>query len=154
MKQINWFEKIVGSGLYTGYITFASGTFGSLVAMLIYFMLPKSEDYKALLFIIILFTILGIIISGKFEKVYGKDPAECTIDEWVGTWISFLGLPKDFLWIISAFILWRALDIIKPFPARKSENLKGGWGIMADDIISGFYTFLIMQIIFNLISRT
>jgi phosphatidylglycerophosphatase A len=154
MKQINWFEKILGSGLYTGYIPFASGTFGSLAAMIMYFIFPKTEDYKALLFIITLFTILGIIISGKFEKVYGKDPAECTIDEWVGTWISFLGLPKEFLWILSAFLLWRILDIIKPFPARKSEKFKGGIGIMADDIISGFYTFLIMQIIFYLINRT
>lgn len=150
MKQINWFEKIIGSGFYTGYIPFASGTFGSLVALIIYLLIPNSDDYRALLFLIILFTIVGLLVSNKFEKVYGSDPAECTIDEWVGTWISLINLPKSFLWIFIAFIIWRLLDIIKPFPARQSENLNGGFGIMADDIISGFYTFLIMQVIFYL----
>ncbi len=152
MKQINWFEKIVGSGFYTGYIPFASGTFGSLAALIIYFIIPKSEDYRALLFLIILFTITGIIVAGKFEKFYGKDPAECTVDEWVGTWISLINLPKDFLWIGISFLIWRILDIIKPFPAGQFEELNGGIGIMADDIISGFYTFLIMQIIFYLLN--
>lgn len=150
MKQINCFEKLVGSGLYTGYIPFASGTFGSLAALIVYLFIPKSEDIRALLFLIILFTIVGIIVAGKFEKQYGKDPAECTIDEWVGTWISLINLPKDFIWISIAFFIWRFLDVVKPFPARQSEKLKGGFGIMADDIISGFYTFLIMQIIFYL----
>ncbi len=150
MKQINWFEKIVGSGLYTGYIPFASGTFGSLVALLIYIIIPRTEDYRALLFLIILFSITGTIVSGKFEKRYGKDPAECTIDEWVGTWISLINVPKEILWISVAFLIWRLLDIIKPFPARQSEKLEGGFGIMADDFISGFYTFLIMQIILYL----
>ncbi|MCX7611456.1 MAG: phosphatidylglycerophosphatase A [Ignavibacterium sp.] len=150
MKQINWFEKIIGSGLYTGYIPFASGTFGSLVALIIYLIIPKSEDIRALIFLIILFTIVGVIVSSKFEKIYGKDPAECTIDEWVGTWISFINLPKDLLWISISFFIWRFLDVVKPFPARHSEKLPSGFGIMADDIISGFYTFLIMQIIYYL----
>lgn len=150
MKQINWFEKALGSGLYTGFIPFASGTFGSLVALFIYLIIPRTEDYRAILFLVILFSIAGTIVSAKFEKKYGKDPAECTIDEWVGTWISLINIPKDILWITVAFLIWRLFDIIKPFPARESEKLKSGFGIMADDIISGFYTFLIMQIILYL----
>ncbi len=150
MAQINWFEKLFGSGFYTGYIPFASGTFGSLVALIIYLIIPKSEDYRAVLFLVVLFTILGVIVSDKFENKYGKDPAECTIDEWVGTWISLINVPKEIIWIVLAFLIWRFLDIIKPFPARQVEKLKGGLGIMADDIISGFYTFLIMQLIINL----
>jgi phosphatidylglycerophosphatase A len=150
MEKINWVEKVIGSGFYTGYIPFASGTFGSLVALFIYLLIPKSEDYRALLFLIILFTIVGTIVAGKFEKEYGSDPAECTIDEWVGTWISLLNLSKDFLLISIAFFIWRFLDVVKPFPARQSEKLKSGFGIMADDIISGFYSFLIMQIIIYL----
>jgi phosphatidylglycerophosphatase A len=150
MAQINWFEKLLGSGFYTGYIPFASGTFGSLVAILIYLIIPKSEDYRALLFLIVFFSISGIIVAGKFEKKYGKDPSQCTIDEWIGTWISLINIPKEIIWITLAFLIWRLLDIIKPFPARKVENLNGGFGIIADDLISGFYTFLIMQIIFHL----
>lgn len=145
MKKINWFEKIIGSGFYTGYLPFASGTFGSLAALLVFFIIPKSEDYRVIIFLIILFSILGFLIAGKFEEIYGSDPAQCTIDEWIGTWISLINLPKDFFWIAIAFLIWRFLDIIKPFPAKQLEKLNGSIGIMIDDIISGFYTFLIMQ---------
>lgn len=149
MKQINWFDKFLGSGFLTGYIPFASGTFGSLAASIIYFIIPGSENILLLSGLIIIFFIYGIYVSSKFENVYGKDPAECTIDEVVGTWIALLNIPKSFLLVVISFLIWRALDIIKPFPARKSESLPGGWGIMVDDVISAFYTFLIMQILYH-----
>lgn len=149
MKQINWFDKFLGSGFFTGYIPFASGTFGSIVASIIYFIIPESENILLLLGLIIVFFIYGVYVSYKFENVYGKDPAECTIDEVVGTWIALLNIPKSFLLVVISFFIWRALDIIKPFPARKSESLPGGWGIMVDDVISAFYTFLIMQILYH-----
>lgn len=149
MKQINWFDKFLGSGFFTGYIPFASGTFGSLAASIIYFIIPGSENILLLSGLIIIFFIYGVYVSHKFENVYGKDPAECTIDEVVGTWIALLNIPKSFLLVVISFFIWRALDIIKPFPARKSESLPGGWGIMVDDVISAFYTFLIMQILYH-----
>lgn len=149
MKQINWFEKSLGSGFFTGYIPFASGTFASLAASIIYFLIPGTENIIFLSAMILVFFFYGVYVSYKFENVYGKDPAECTIDEVVGTWIALLNLPKSLLLVVISFFIWRALDIIKPFPARKSENLPGGWGIMVDDVISAFYTFLIMQILFH-----
>lgn len=149
MKQINWFDKFFGSGFFTGYIPFASGTFGSLAASIIYFIIPGSENLLILSVMIFIFFLYGVYVSYKFEKVYGNDPAECTIDEVVGTWIALLNLPKSFLLVVISFFIWRALDIIKPFPARKSESLPGGWGIMVDDVISAFYTFLIMQILYH-----
>lgn len=151
-EQINWFEKIIGSGIYTGYLPFASGTFGSLAALAIY-LIPGLEIYYVLLVLIVLFFIYGVIVSSKFEKVYGKDPSECTIDEMVGMWISLLFLPKTITIVVITFFLWRILDIIKPFPARQSEKLKSGWGIMIDDVISGIYTAVIMNLfvlLFNL----
>lgn len=149
MKQINWFDKFFGSGFLTGYIPFASGTFGSLAASIFYFIIPGTENILFLSGLIIIFFIYGVYVSYKFENVYGKDPAECTIDEVVGTWIALLNIPKSFLLVVISFFIWRALDIIKPFPARKSESLPGGWGIMVDDVISAFYTFLIMQILYH-----
>lgn len=145
MKPINLFEKIVGSGLYTGYIPFASGTFGSLVGTLIYFIPGFENSYVIIPSIIVLF-IYGIYVSGKFEKQYGKDPSQCTVDEIVGTWISFILLPKKIIIIIIAFLVWRLLDIVKPFPARNSEKLSGGLGIMLDDVISGIYTLIIIHL--------
>jgi phosphatidylglycerophosphatase A len=146
MKQINLFEKIVGSALFTGYIPFASGTFGSLVAIVIYF-IPGFEKLFVIIPAIIILFIYGVYVSFKFENIYGKDPGECTVDEVVGTWVALVALPKTILISLTSFLIWRALDIIKPFPAKTSENLKGGWGIMIDDVISGIYTLIIVQVI-------
>ena len=95
----------------------------------------------------------GIYVGTKFESEYGKDPAQCTIDEVVGTWISIIALPKSFLIISIAFLIWRALDIIKPPPARNLERLKGGLGIMIDDVISGIYTLIIMHLVLYLTGK-
>jgi phosphatidylglycerophosphatase A len=146
MKQINLFEKIIGSGFYTGYIPVASGTFGSLIALIIYF-IPGFEKVYVIIPITILLFFYGVFISFKFESTYGKDPAECTVDEVVGTWIALMALPKTILIALTSFFIWRILDIVKPFPARTSENLNGGWGIMIDDVISGVYTLLIVHLI-------
>ena len=58
-----------------------------------------------------------------------------------------MALPKTAYIISTSFLVWRALDIIKPFPARSSEKLPGGWGIMIDDAISGFYSLIIVQLV-------
>lgn len=145
MKQINWFEKLIGSGFYTGYVPIASGTFGSLVAIVIY-IIPGFERLEIIIPVIIVLFFYGLFVSSKFEKVYGKDPSQCTVDEVVGTWIALIALPKSFLIVFTAFLIWRALDIIKPYPARTSEKLPGGFGIMIDDVISGFYTVVIVHL--------
>ncbi len=64
----------------------------------------------------------------------------------MGTWIALIALPKSFLIVFTTFLIWRVLDIIKPFPARSSEKLPGGFGIMIDDVISGFYTVVIVHL--------
>ncbi|HEX9740306.1 MAG TPA: phosphatidylglycerophosphatase A [Ignavibacteriaceae bacterium] len=150
--KINFFEKLLGSGLYTGFIPVASGTFGSMAALLIYW-IPGFENLFIIIPSIILFTVYGIFIGNKFDNVYGKDPAEYTLDEMIGQWIALLFLPKTILISIIAFISWRLFDIIKPFPARKLEELPGGLGIIADDIIASVYSLIfvhIILIIFNI----
>ena len=146
MIKLSFIEKLLGSGFYTGYIPFASGTFGTLAALIIY-LIPGFENPFVIVPAIIIFFIYGIYVGNKFENVYGKDPSECTIDEFVGTWISYLLLPKTIGIIIITFFLWRVLDIFKPFPARKLERLNGGFGIMIDDVVSGFYTLIIMHLV-------
>lgn len=145
--KLNFVEKFLGSGFYTGYIPFASGTFGSLAALLIYLIIPGFEKPVILIPAIIIFTFYGIYVGSKFEKVYGKDPAECTIDEVVGMWISLLFIPKLLLYAVVSFFVWRALDIIKPPPARQLEKLHGGLGIMMDDVAAGIYALLAVHLI-------
>jgi phosphatidylglycerophosphatase A len=109
-----------------------------------------------MIFIISLFILIGVPIGDKFEAIYGKDPKECTIDEIIGMWITLLFLPKKIWWLALAFVIWRILDIVKPFPARMLENIKGGWGIILDDVAAGIYSFCIIQIViyfFNIIFK-
>jgi phosphatidylglycerophosphatase A len=150
--RINFFEKIIGSGLYTGYSPVASGTVSSFVALLIYF-IPGFEQLYVIIPVSILFLLYGIPLGSKFEKVYGKDPAQCTIDEFVGMWISLIALPKTIGISIVTFLVWRIFDIIKPPPARKLEQIKGGFGIMIDDVSSAIYTLIIMHVVVYFIGK-
>jgi phosphatidylglycerophosphatase A len=144
--KINFFEKFIGSGFYSGYSPYISGTVGSLAALIIY-LIPGFEQLFVIIPAILIFMVYGIFLGNKFEVEYGKDPSQCTVDEVVGMWISLIALPKTFGIVAIAFILWRILDIIKPPPARNLERLKGGLGIMIDDVISGIYTLIIMHLV-------
>lgn len=150
--KINFLEKFIGSGFYTGYIKFASGTFASLAALILY-LIPGFENPFYLMVIISVFLVLGVDIGTKFESLYGKDPKECTVDELVGTWISILFIPKKLWMLLLAFIIWRALDILKPYPYSKLENIKGGWGIMLDDVALGFTALILNHVLINFIKN-
>jgi phosphatidylglycerophosphatase A len=148
--KLNFIEKLLGSGFYTGYFPFITGTFGSIAALLIYW-IPGFEKPYIILPAILLFFIYGVYVGGRFEKIYGKDPSECTIDEVVGMWLSLLFLPKGIIISLISFIIWRILDILKPFPARKLEEINGGLGIMIDDVVCGIYTLIIVRIIISFV---
>lgn len=148
--KLNIFEKAFGSVLFSGYSPFASGTVSSFVAVLIY-LIPGFNNLTFMLVVISVFTIYGWKVATKFEEVYGKDPSQCTIDEFVGTWITLLLVPQNVLFIVIAFFIWRLLDIIKPFPAKQLEILPGGAGIMLDDIVSALYSLIFIHIIIHLI---
>jgi phosphatidylglycerophosphatase A len=144
--KLNFFEKLIGSGFYSGYVPVAPGTFGSLAALLIY-LIPGFENLYIILPAILLSIVLGIPIATKFEKVYNKqDPRYCTIDEFAGMWISLILVPKEIIPVTAAFFIWRIMDIIKPYPARKLEELKGGLGVMMDDIAASVYALLFVHV--------
>lgn len=138
-------KKFIGSGFLTGYIPFAPGTFGSILALGIYFIPFFQNIYIILGFSIISF-LIGIPLGNYFEKIYGKDPKQFTLDEFVGMWIALLYLPESISLIIATFIIWRVLDILKPYPINKMELIKGGLGIMLDDVVAGMYSLIIIYI--------
>ena len=146
MKEI---KKIIGSGFYSGYAPFAPGTFGSIIAFLI-FLIPGFEKTYIIIPAILLAIVIGIPVGNYFEELYGKDPGIFTLDEFIGTWITFLFVPKNWIVLLFGFILWRIFDITKPFPAKKAEELKGGVGIILDDVISGVYSLIIIHIFITL----
>jgi phosphatidylglycerophosphatase A len=114
------------------------------VALLLYIFLPAPSLVWLIVCLVCFFA--GVWASKRVERDYGKDPGLVVIDEFVGQWLSLVFLPKTPLIFFMSFALFRLLDIIKPFPANDAQKLPHGWGIMTDDIISGIYTNIIIQI--------
>jgi phosphatidylglycerophosphatase A len=93
--------------------------------------------------------LIGVWSAGKAEKIIGRvDPGQVVIDEVVGQIITFVATPRvSWIGLIVGFILFRAFDIVKPFPARQAERLPGGWGIMMDDVVAGLYSLIVLVIL-------
>lgn len=126
-----------------GYVPVAPGTAGSLVALLILWALPFSPLGLALVLLVVVG--VGVWAAGRAERLLGgKDPRPVVIDEVAGMFLSVLLLPRHFGLLLAAFLLFRLLDIVKPFPIRRSESLSGGLGVMLDDLIAGGYTLALL----------
>lgn len=136
---------IIATGFGSGYSPLIPGTAGSFIALMIFILVPLNNVSWLIICLIVFFT--GVWAAQIVEKEHGKDPGLVVIDEFVGQWISLLFLPRIFLVFIAAFIIFRILDILKPFPANDSQKLAHGWGIMIDDVIAGIYTNLIIQLL-------
>ena len=93
---------------------------------------------------------LGVWSSSVSERSWGEDPSRVVMDETVGEWIALLAVPASGHWgyVLAAFVLFRFFDIVKPLGVRSMEKLKGGYGIMADDILSGIYAAIVI-VVFN-----
>lgn len=130
---------LVATGGFSGYAGIVPGTVGSLVGLLLYLPLMAGPILLRVVAAIALF-FLGVFASSRAEAVWRiKDPHPVVIDEIVGMWIALLFVPHDVVYYVAAFVLFRLFDVIKPFPARQAELLKGGWGIMLDDVFAGIY---------------
>lgn len=148
-----------------GYLPIAPGTWGSLVGVGVYLGLrsltfrfvdssagpnsflrysPLPVFVAAELVLITLITLVGVWAASRTERLLGrKDPGKVVIDEVAGQLIALLpivpGFDPGWLSIITAFLLFRLFDIVKPYPARRLENLESGLGIMTDDLVAGAY---------------
>lgn len=139
----NLLIKIFASGFGTGYSPFASGTAGTLVGVALFFLLPP----KFILPAAILVFIPGVYLSTAAEKLWNKkDSGKIVIDEIAGYLFSMAFMPQSWLFAAIGFFLFRLFDVWKPSPAREAQALKGGWGVMMDDLIAGIYTNVTMWI--------
>lgn len=143
--RIPFAVKLFGSGFLTGYFPYASGTVGSAAALL-FFLIPSFHGSFVIIPITAVFFILGGMAAGRMETQYGQDPRQVTIDEFVGMFISLWFVPVSLLNVGLAFLLFRILDILKPYPAGEFDKRPGGWNIMLDDVVAGLYTNFILQI--------
>jgi len=129
-----------------GYLPLAPGTWGSAVGAVFILLVPLSPSAQLLL--IIAGFIIGSVASGVAERVTGEqDSGHIIIDEFVGMLVAVLFLPRGLPWVLAAFFLFRVLDILKPYPIRRVESsLKGGIGVMTDDILAGIGANLALQL--------
>jgi phosphatidylglycerophosphatase A len=89
---------------------------------------------------------LGVASAQRAEQCLGAtDHPAIVIDEIVGMSVALLGLPLGAGTAIAGFALFRALDILKPWPVKAFERLPGGWGVMGDDLVAGSLTNVFLQ---------
>ena len=128
---------VIGAGLGSGLFPVAPATAGSLLALAIYWWSPLTGDDPALFVLIGAGFLLGIWATGKMSTAANPDPKQAVWDEFIGMWATCILVPKTLPWMASAFICFRILDIVKPWPVRRLERLHGGLGIMSDDLLAG-----------------
>lgn len=139
-----FFDEIFGTVLGLGHIPVVPATWTSLaVALVIWFL---QLDALALQFALVaFFVITGVPACTGLERRYGEDPKQATVDEAAGMTITLLAAPLTLVNVMVGFVLFRVFDVLKPPPARKLEDLPGGWGIMADDLMAGVYAWIALR---------
>ena len=136
--------RFLASGFYSGYAFVASGTVGTAVSLVIYLALPPLSPLTWALFLVP-FCLVSVALASAGERAWGKDPGRVVIDEFAGFFVTVAALPQTMAVAVAGFFVFRALDIWKPPPARRSEALPRGWGIVADDVIAGIYGNLLIR---------
>jgi len=142
-----------------GYFPLAPGTAGSLLGVAVVISLGRLPLRPPLAIAVLaacsvaLFA-LGVWAAGKAEDFFGRtDPGQVVVDEVVGQMLTFLLIPHaTWKWLAGGFLLFRAFDIVKPFPARQAERIPRGWGIMLDDVVAGMYSLAVLAVI-GLVTR-
>ena len=137
--------RLLATFFFSGLLPKAPGTWASMfTAIILYFAWPQSWVYQ--LAAIVVVYILGVIVSGQAEKMYGHDAHPIVIDEVAGQMIALFMAPKTVVVYILSFILFRIFDIFKPPPARQWQDKPAGWGVMADDLAAGAYAAVVLQV--------
>jgi len=145
-KVVDSAARVVATAFGSGYSPFAPGTAGSAVGLLLFWPMaaqpwPWQAAASAALFVV------GSLAAGRVARLVGlKDPGIVVVDEVVGQWVTLTALPFTPLTAGLGFLLFRAMDIVKPWPARDLERVPGGWGIMADDVAAGIYAHLLLRV--------
>lgn len=148
------FHEALSTGLYTGIIPGAPGTYAAFTALalwyVMYLFLPPVWLTVVTFALIVGVTILGAWTSTEMEKYWGPDPRAVVIDEYVGCWIPLLVAPcGNYTWVfaLAGFALFRIIDITKPLGCRAIEKkFPAGWGVMMDDVLAGTYALIILLV--------
>lgn len=143
MRRLAVFICSVG---YLGFFPFAPGTVGSAAGILLYVICRSAGILYLEVPIIIALFVLGLVFTRPTEQALGcVDPGPIVIDEVMGMMITLALVPVGWGGMLLGFLLFRALDVFKPFPARQLERLHGGFGVMSDDAMAAVYANLLLR---------
>ncbi len=143
-----WWKELLFTALYTGYFPWMPGTAASLFAMLLYIM-GYCLFGEAVVWInaaaVLLMLYPGVKLGDEGERFFAeKDPPQIVLDEVLGYGIAVFFHPFSLKTAVLAFIIFRVFDILKPWPTRRLQSMKGGLGVMIDDWVAGIYTSVII----------
>src|SRR3989338_921665 len=147
----NLLIKLLSSVFYLGYSKFLPGTLASLAAFFTYIFFIRGNTAAHLASVLII-TNLGFLITAKAEELFkSKDAREIVIDDFNGMLAGLLFLPYSLSFGLLGFILFRIMDGLKPYPICKIDKLKGGMGVMGDDLMAGLFVNIILRLLSMLI---
>lgn len=142
-------DKIISTGLGIGYIKKGGGTVASVFCCLILWALQSGKiilSSVSMFIVAVLLIVIGKFVADKAEDYWGKDNYRVVIDEIAGMWITMLFVPLTLKTLLLGLLLFRLFDIFKPLYIRKAEALPAGYGVMADDVLAGIYSCVLLNI--------
>ena len=143
MRRIGLFLATCG---YLGYVPVAPGTVGSAAGLALFLLVRSTGSAGVEIAVIVVLFAIGVWSGTVAERHFGRvDPGPVVIDEVVGMLITLALLPVSATGAVAGFLLFRVLDVVKPWPSRQLEALPGGWGVMADDGMAAIYGNLAMR---------
>lgn len=141
--------KIIASWLGIGYIKGGGTIAAAVTCIMIYFLQPHGvfTPFWALPLATVVITFIGIFVGNKVEADWGKDSYRVVIDEVAGQMVTLLFVALTPINLIIGLVLFRFFDMVKPLGIRKMEDLKGGAGVMLDDVLAGIYANVVLQLV-------
>lgn len=147
---LDWFVLGLATGLFVGMIPPRVATLATLLGIPLALFLDSTVGTTGYVPVLVVLWLLGIPICGRAAKLRGhEDPREVTYDEFTTLPLVYFAAP-EWTWTVLAvgFGLHRFFDILKPLGIRRLEDLEGGLGIMADDVVASLYALGVMQMLF------
>jgi phosphatidylglycerophosphatase A len=128
-----------------GYAPVAPGTVASLpFAAVVWIFAPPTLGLIAAALGV---TVVGIWAAGREEAHLGQhDPSCLVVDEAAGMLVTLVAVPPALGWALAGFVLFRVMDVWKPFPIDRLQRLPGGYGVVADDVLAGVYANVLLQL--------
>jgi len=140
--------QLIATCFGIGYIPKGGGTVAAIFCCLIWYgcLAGRQPGYGPVV-VTALILLAGVWSAGKVEPLWGEDSAKVVIDEVGGMCLTLLFIPVRWQYVLCGLLLFRFFDIVKPLYIRQMESLKGGLGVMMDDILAGIYSNFILQLI-------